>query len=66
MSAASTASPPDRPRYLSAAEASRRLNTHYGALQRLVAAGRVRRRTIPGLHPQYSEEDVERLLREAE
>jgi excisionase family DNA binding protein len=49
--------------YITAREAARRLGVHYNTVARVLVAGGVRRRDLPGTKPRWSAEDVEALRR---
>jgi excisionase family DNA binding protein len=49
-------------KWISGTEAARRMGCPYPHLYRLVAAGLLTRFQIPGCHPKYNADEIERLI----
>jgi excisionase family DNA binding protein len=48
--------------YITAREAARRLGIHYNTSKRVLIAGGVRRKELPGTKPRWNATDVQALL----
>jgi hypothetical protein len=54
--------PDPEAQYITAREASRRLGVHYNTIMRVLVAGGVRKRVLPGTKPKWNAVDVAALL----